>query len=193
MEKNPKILRLHLHWTEAGSICVKCPRTANCTKCGEIPVVKFPTSWDRDGELEAPAERVGGHLCLAIVTGAGGGGSFPWCLSGKETTCQSRRLEFNPWSRKIPHGREQLSPLCHIYWACVLQPGSCNHGAHVSQLLMPSSSRACAPPREKPLQREAQAWQLEKASRSNKDPTQPKINKQIQWSKKIVLLGTLLF
>ena len=30
--------------------------------------------------------------------------------SGKEATCQCRRHEFDPWSRKIPHAEEQLSP-----------------------------------------------------------------------------------
>ena len=26
-----------------------------------------------------------------------------WLLSGKESACQCRRCEFNPWSGKIPH------------------------------------------------------------------------------------------
>ena len=30
--------------------------------------------------------------------------------SGKETTSQCRRHEFDPWSGKIPHAQEQLSP-----------------------------------------------------------------------------------
>ena len=29
-----------------------------------------------------------------------------WWLSGKESACQCRRHEFNPWSRKIPHALE---------------------------------------------------------------------------------------
>ena len=28
---------------------------------------------------------------------------LPWWLRGKESTCQSRRHGFNPWSGKIPH------------------------------------------------------------------------------------------
>ena len=36
---------------------------------------------------------------------------LPWWLSVKESTCQCRRHEFNPWSRKMPHAMEQLS-LC---------------------------------------------------------------------------------
>ena len=35
---------------------------------------------------------------------------FPWWLSGKESTYQCRKLRFDPWSRKIPHASEQLSP-----------------------------------------------------------------------------------
>ena len=31
---------------------------------------------------------------------------LPWWLSGKESTCQCRRLRFNPWDRKIPWRRK---------------------------------------------------------------------------------------
>ena len=31
-------------------------------------------------------------------------------LSGKESFLECRRHRFNPWSRKIPHATEQLSP-----------------------------------------------------------------------------------
>ena len=34
----------------------------------------------------------------------------PWWLSGKESICQCRSHEFNPWSGKIPHAAELLSP-----------------------------------------------------------------------------------
>ena len=34
---------------------------------------------------------------------------LPWWFSGKESTCQWRRHEFNPWSGTIPHTVEQLS------------------------------------------------------------------------------------
>ena len=34
----------------------------------------------------------------------------PWWLSGKEFACPCRRCGFDPWSRKIPHAAEQLSP-----------------------------------------------------------------------------------
>ena len=29
-----------------------------------------------------------------------------WCLSGKESTCQCKRLRFDPWVRKIPWRRK---------------------------------------------------------------------------------------
>ena len=47
---------------------------------------------------------------------------LPWCLSGKESTCQCRRHRFNPWSRNIPHASEQLThapqllSLCYRAW-----------------------------------------------------------------------------
>jgi len=31
---------------------------------------------------------------------------LPWWLSGRESTCQSRRLLFNPWVRRIPWRRK---------------------------------------------------------------------------------------
>ena len=35
---------------------------------------------------------------------------LPWWLSGGESTCQFRRHGFDPWSGRIPHASEQLSP-----------------------------------------------------------------------------------
>ena len=35
---------------------------------------------------------------------------FPWWLSDKESACQGKRHEFDPWSGKIPHTAEQLKP-----------------------------------------------------------------------------------
>ena len=57
---------------------------------------------------------------------------LPWWLSGKEFTCQSRRLGFNPWN--IPHATKQLSPCTavtehHNYGACTLEPRSCSYGS----------------------------------------------------------------
>ena len=35
---------------------------------------------------------------------------LPWWLSDKESACQCRRHRFDPWSGKIPHASEQLTP-----------------------------------------------------------------------------------
>ena len=35
---------------------------------------------------------------------------LPWWHSGWESACQCRGHRFEPWSRKIPHATEQLSP-----------------------------------------------------------------------------------
>ena len=35
---------------------------------------------------------------------------LPQWLSGKGSACQCRRHRLDPWSRKIPHAMEQLSP-----------------------------------------------------------------------------------
>ena len=35
---------------------------------------------------------------------------LPWCLSGRESACQYKRRGLDPWSGKVPHAAEQLSP-----------------------------------------------------------------------------------
>ena len=35
---------------------------------------------------------------------------LPWWCSGQESACQCRGHRFEPWSGKIPHAVEQLSP-----------------------------------------------------------------------------------
>ena len=47
---------------------------------------------------------------------------FPWSSVGKESTCQCRGHGFNPWSGKIPHALEKLSP-------CITttEPVCCNY------------------------------------------------------------------
>ena len=61
---------------------------------------------------------------------------LPWWRSGWESACQCRGHGFEPWSRRIPHAAEQLSPCatatepvlwspratttepaCHSYWS----------------------------------------------------------------------------
>ena len=42
---------------------------------------------------------------------------LPWWHSGWESACQCREHGFEPWSGKIPHAAEQLSP-----WATTTEP-----------------------------------------------------------------------
>ena len=42
---------------------------------------------------------------------------LPWWCSGWESACQCRGHGFEPWSGKIPHAAEQLSP-----WATITEP-----------------------------------------------------------------------
>ena len=72
---------------------------------------------------------------------------LPWWCSGWKSACQCRGHRFDPWSRKIPHAAEQLSPratttepACHNYWSpCTLGPMCRNYWARVLQLLKPAS------------------------------------------------------
>ena len=79
-------------------------------------------------------------------------------------------------------------PVRHNYWACALEPGNLSYWGHVPQPLKPTHLRACAWQREKSLQWEALAPQLqsshrspqlEKACAETKTPAQTKINKII--------------
>ena len=89
---------------------------------------------------------------------------FPWCLSGKETACQGRRREFNPWSQKIPQAVEQLSPR-----AAASEP----EPSAAADTCVP---RAQAPP-ETPA-REEPGSPAEKRLCGTEDPAQPETEKQ---------------
>ena len=84
---------------------------------------------------------------------------LPWWLSGKESTCQCRRHGFNPWSGKIPHAVEKLTP-------CITtEPTCCNswsprtlgpvfHNRRCSAMRNPHTARGAAPScttKEKPM------------------------------------------
>ena len=78
---------------------------------------------------------------------------LPWWLSGKESGYHCRRHGFNPWSGKISHASEALSPStttiepalqslgaatmepkCHIYWSLsTLEPVLCNKRSHLKE------------------------------------------------------------
>ena len=55
---------------------------------------------------------------------------LPWWLSGKEPTCRCRRHRFDPWSGKIPHAVEQLSPRATITETVLESPGTTASEAH---------------------------------------------------------------
>ena len=87
-----------------------------------------------------------------------------WSLTWEDPTCGENML------------------VCHNYWACALEPGSCTYWARVPQLLRPACPQL---QQEKSLQWEACVPELEsslhspepkKSPWSNVDPAQPKIN-----------------
>ena len=81
-----------------------------------------------------------------------------WSLSGKESTLQCRWHWFSPWSGKIPHALERLSPepMCapQLLSLCsgVGEPQMLSLRATATEAHTP---RACALQQEKPLQWEA--------------------------------------
>ena len=134
--------------------------------------------------------------CTAI-TAAGPGvwlitaGPGPlWWLSEKESTCQCRRPGGDLWPGKIPQDLpwEVRGPQLLSLGS---RAGSCNHWAHVPQLLKPVCPRACALKPENPLEWEAYALQiessppvpqLEKKPQQQQRPTQQS-QKRTQWIK----------
>ena len=117
---------------------------------------------------------------------------LPLWLSCGESARPCRRRGFDPWSRRIPHAEERLSPRAttveHALYAWEFTCRACepHYRIHASQLLKPIHPRARAPQQEKPPQWEARApqlergpclLQLEKSLCSNRDLSQPKINK----------------
>ena len=125
--------------------------------------------------------RAGGHWQQAVEGGRVENSyepmELPWWLSGKESTCQCIRHGFNPWSGKIPHAMEQLSPSATTTKAC--------------------HPRAQVPKQEKSPQREPHAQRLESSPHSNEYPAQTKmickklINKKLwEWFRwKIMAAG----
>ncbi|KAF4008139.1 hypothetical protein G4228_019781 [Cervus hanglu yarkandensis] len=67
-----------------------------------------------------------------------------WWLSGQESACQCRRHPL-PWSGKLPHAAEQLSPC-----STALEPGNHNYCTHPLQLPKPPRPGTCALKQEKP-------------------------------------------
>ena len=79
---------------------------------------------------------------------------LPWWPSGIESAYQCRRCGFNPWSGKIPHAVEQLSP-CTTTKACAPELGRRNCWAHSPYSLCSiareaTTSGLCTATREEP-------------------------------------------
>ena len=78
-----------------------------------------PTFWLRSDHItkalctEVPSEIQDFPRGLQKCPGLG----LPWWRSGWESACQCRGHRFEPWSGKIPHAAEQLSP-----WATTTEP-----------------------------------------------------------------------
>ena len=95
-------------------------------------------------------------------------GTWIWSLVLEDSTCGGA-----------------TKPMRHNYWACTLEPSSCDYRACVPQLLKPICLWTCASQQEKPPQWEACMLQwsvaatIESPHKSNKDPAQPKIKKHI--------------
>ena len=89
---------------------------------------------------------------------------LPWWFSDWESTCQCRGHGFNPWSRKIPHDMQQLSPC-----ATITEPVPWNKRSRHNEKL--THYNEGQPPTHR---------NQRKPSHSNKDPEQPKINNLIK-------------
>ena len=63
---------------------------------------------------------------------------LPWWHSGQESACQCRGHEFKPWSRKIPHVTEQLSPCATTTEPALQSPQATTTEACMPQLLKPT-------------------------------------------------------
>ena len=74
---------------------------------------------------------------------------LPWWLSGKESACPCRRLRFDPWSGKIPHTVEQLSPRTTTIEPVLESSQTATTEAPEPMLLNKRSPRTT--PREEPL------------------------------------------
>ena len=54
-------------------------------------------------------------------------GELLWWHSGQKSTCQCRGHGFNPWSGKIPHAAEKLSPCVTTTEPALQGPRSCSY------------------------------------------------------------------
>ena len=60
---------------------------------------------------------------------------LPWWRSGWESACQCRGHGFDPWSGKIPHATERLSPCATTAEPVRLEPVHCSKRGHHNEKL----------------------------------------------------------
>ena len=78
-----------------------------------------------------------------------------WVVSGKESTCNAGDMSSSLiWEYPICCGTTK--PICHNYWTCALEPGSCNCWSNYNM-----RPRACVLQQEKLLNWGAYTLQLE--------------------------------
>ena len=90
--------------TSSGSKTASLTRHVSFQGCKHITVTLIEQYHQRKVQIKWHSKLLLHSQVLIIMSG------FPWCLSGEESPNQCRGQGFNPWSRKIPHATEQLSP-----------------------------------------------------------------------------------
>ena len=89
--------------------------------------------------------------------------ALAWWLSGKESTCQFRRLGFDPWSRKIPRTVGQLNS-CTTTESVLQSPGATNTEPPCAATEARESQSPCSATREAAVMR-SRAPKLESSPR----------------------------
>ena len=114
----------------------------------ESQTCQWECNWTNFGES---------NMTLSIKTLNRPAYRLPWWSSGWESACQCSGHEFNLWSRKIPHAKEQLSPRTKL-----------RKPVHLEPVLHNRRSRCNEKPKHHPKRK---PWV------SNEDPEETKINK----------------
>ena len=112
---------------------------------------------------------------------------LPWWLNSKESACQRRGNGFDPWSRKIPHAAEKLSPcatavepVLYSLGATATHPHAATTEARMPRAYALQQESLHSATRE-PLQRRL-CTTAGNSPCSHEDPAQPKINKHYEWN-----------
>ena len=97
---------------------------------------------------------------------------LPWWYSGWGASCQCGGHGLDPWSGKIPHAKEQLSP-----WGTTTEPSSCNYWAHAPRARAPLQGKTPQWGASVLQKRQPPFAATRESLHCNEDPVQPKINK----------------